>query len=100
LDKFITVIVAATQRRGPIQEQESEAIVKVLWAVVYSLKDLVGDIRQFRLDSFDRLNHIEFLLSRAQEEKASIPRAIPVPAPAPASAIPKIPTVPKISAAF
>jgi hypothetical protein len=91
------------------EELTQEAIVKVLWAAVDSLRDLVGNVRQLRQDSFDRFDHLEFLLSRAQEN-ASIPRATPVPASAPVvsvipaipivpASVPTIPTVPKVSTA-
>jgi hypothetical protein len=61
----ITGETSSAQRQGPIQEQKSKAIMKVLWVVVDSLKDLFRDIQQLRLNSSNRFNHIEFLLSRA-----------------------------------
>jgi hypothetical protein len=70
----------AVETTSPAREKlTQEAIVKVLWAAVDSLRDLVGNVRQLRQDSLDRFNHLELLLSRAQE-KASIPRATLAPA--------------------
>jgi hypothetical protein len=62
--------------------QDSKAITKVLLEMVHSLSNLVRNIQQLRLNSLNRFDHLEFLLSRAQEGKASIPRAIPTPVPA------------------
>ena len=92
----IMVETTSSAQQELIQEQENEAAIRLLLAMGGQLRDLVMEFRQFRLDSFDRFNHLEFLLSRAQEENASIPRATPVPAPA-VSAIPTIPKVPTAS---
>jgi hypothetical protein len=47
------------------EELTQKAIMKVLWAAVDLLRDLVRNIQQLRQDSLDRFNHLEFLLSRA-----------------------------------
>jgi hypothetical protein len=94
----ITVETTSSAQQELIQEQENKAAIRLLLAMGGQLRDLVIEFRQFRLDSFNRFTHLELLLSRAQE-KASIPRAIPIPVAASASgsAIPTIPKVPTAS---